>query len=343
MPANQRDRLIQEAAIVAALARARTQLRLAEFECDLVVASGSMLGGDCAPLTAAACLLNGLLPVRFCQLAQDQASSLPMLGCLDLLGESVDPSDALVPLATSVAATGSARVNEPALHVAAQRDDGSGVEEVVPFGATLRVAALAGQTVRIGATPAGGLDVGGGPGRAVGLSPFVASGVGGLLVDARGRPPAEGADADERAELVLAWMQGLAAYGAESTVVFEAPDVKTAALLGTISVGHRLPPGGRMLCSPGQEVIPGRPIAEVHAPRKVLAVALKHLDGAAVGDSIPAGTIVGGEGGWRRRRQQLDWDARVVALNPAGGFAFLSGPEFRPGNKGADRRRGRAG
>ena len=84
-----------------------------------------------------------------------------------------------------------------------------------------------------------------------------------------------------------------------------------------------------MLCSPGQEVIPGRPIAEVHAPRKVLAVALKHLEGAAVGDQIPAGTIVGGEGGWRRRRQQLDWDARVVALNPAGGFAFLSGPEVR--------------
>lgn len=224
VPTTHRGRLIQEAAIVAALARARTQLRLAEFECDLVVASGAMLGGDCVPLTAAACLLNGLLPVRFCQLAQDQASALPMLGSLDLLGETVDPSDALAPLAISVAATGNARVNEPALHVAAQRDDGSGVEEVVPFGATLRVAALAGQRVRIGAAPAGGLDIGGGPGRAVGLSPFVDSGVGGLLVDARGRPPAEGADAAERSELVLAWLQGLAVYGSDSPAVLGSPD-----------------------------------------------------------------------------------------------------------------------
>ena len=224
VPSTHRERLIQDAAIVAALARARTQLRLAEFECDLVVASGAMLGGDCAPLAAAACLLNGLLPVRFCQLAQDQASALPMLGCLDLLGETVDPSDALAPLAISVAATGSARQNEPALHVAAQRNDGSSVEEVVPFGATLRLAALAGQPARIGAMPAGGLDVGGGPGRAVGLSPSVDPGVGGLLVDARGRPPAEGADPDERSELVLAWLQGLGVYGADSPAVFGVPN-----------------------------------------------------------------------------------------------------------------------
>ncbi|MDE2936948.1 MAG: hypothetical protein OXP37_08970 [Chloroflexota bacterium] len=224
VPSTHRERLIQDAAIVAALSRARTQLRLAEFECDLVVGSGAMLGGDCAPLEAAACLLNGLLPVRFCQLAQDQASALPMLGCLDLLGETVDPSDALAPLAMSVAATGSARPNEPALHVAAQRNDGSSVEEVVPFGATLRLAALAGQPARIGAMPAGGLDVGGGPGRAVGLSPSVDLGVGGLLVDARGRPPAEGADPDERSELVLAWLQGLAVYGADSPAVLGVPD-----------------------------------------------------------------------------------------------------------------------
>lgn len=224
VPSRHRDRLVQEAAIVAGLARARAQLRLAEFECDLVVASGAMLGVDCAPLPAAACLLNGLLPVRFCQLAQDQASALPMLGCMDLLGEPVDPSDALAPLAVSIAPTGAARVNEPALHVAVQRNDGTSVEEVVPFGATLRVAALAGNPVRIGAMPAGGLDVGGGPGRAVGLSPVVDTGVGGLLVDARGRPPADGADAAERAQLVLAWLQGLSVYGPDSPAVFGAPE-----------------------------------------------------------------------------------------------------------------------
>ena len=224
VPATHRDHLIQQAAIVVALARARTQLRLAEFECDLVVASGSMLGGDCAPMTAAACLLNGLLPVRFCQLAQDQASALPMLGCLDLLGETVDPCDALAPLAISIAAIGSARVNEPALHVALQRDDGSSVDEIVPFGATLRLGTLVGQPVRIGATPAGGLDVGGGPGRTVGLSTYVDSGVGGLLVDARGRPLPDGADAGERSELVLAWLQGLSVYGAESPGVFGVSD-----------------------------------------------------------------------------------------------------------------------
>lgn len=105
--------------------------------------------------------------------------------------------------------------------------------------------------------------------------------------------------------------------------------MKPAALFGTLSVGHRLPAGARLLCSSGQAVIPGAPIAEFHAPRKVRAVSLKHLEGAEVGDPIPAGTNVGGEGGWRGRRQEIDWDARVVALNSDAGYAFLGGPEFR--------------
>ncbi|MDE2936947.1 MAG: hypothetical protein OXP37_08965 [Chloroflexota bacterium] len=105
--------------------------------------------------------------------------------------------------------------------------------------------------------------------------------------------------------------------------------MKPAALFGTLSVGHRLPAGARLLCSSGQEVIPGAPIAEFHAPRKVRAVPLKHLEGAEVGDPIPAGTTVGGEGGWRGRRREIDWDARVVALNSDAGYAFLSGPEIR--------------
>ena len=105
--------------------------------------------------------------------------------------------------------------------------------------------------------------------------------------------------------------------------------MKAAALLGELTVSHRLPAGARMLCSPGQELTAGAPIAEVHAPRKVRAVPLKYLDGAAVGDPVPAGTTVGAEGGWRGRRRTLEWDARVVALNPAGGRAFLRGPEIR--------------
>ena len=224
VPATPRARLIQEAAIVAGLSRARAQLRLSEFECDLVIASGSMLGGDSAPLAAATCLLNGLLPVRFCQLAQDQASALPMLGCLDLLGETVDPTDALAPLAISVAASGSARPNEAALHVVAEGADGARVEEVVPFGATTRVSGLAGQPVRIGVSPAGGLDVGGGPGRVAGLTPFVDAGGGGLLVDARGRPPFAGRAETQRSDLVLSWLQGWETYGGESAAVFGEPD-----------------------------------------------------------------------------------------------------------------------
>ena len=105
--------------------------------------------------------------------------------------------------------------------------------------------------------------------------------------------------------------------------------MRDAALIGTLSIDHRLPAGARLLCSPGQMVDPGAPIAEVNAPRKVLAVALKHLEGAVVGDSVPAGTTIGAERGWRGRRREIDWDARVVSLNQAGGFAFLSGPEIR--------------
>ncbi len=224
VPPTSRDRLIEEATMVAGLARARAHLRLAEFECDLAIASGVMLGGDCAPLSAAACLLNGLLPVRFCQLAQDQASVLPMLGCLDLLGEAVDPSDALVPLAISAAVTGSARANEPAVHVALDLADGTRADEMVPFGATLRIAAAAEQPVKISAAPAAGLDIGGGPGRAVELAPAITTGTGGLLVDARGRPPTAAEDGETRADLVLSWLQALDAYGLDSRAVIRGQD-----------------------------------------------------------------------------------------------------------------------
>lgn len=105
--------------------------------------------------------------------------------------------------------------------------------------------------------------------------------------------------------------------------------MKAAALVGTLAVDHPLPANARLLCSPGQEVAAGAPIAEVRAPQKVRAVALKYLDGAAIGDQVPAGTVVGAGGGWRGRRQEIEWDARVVALNPASGHAFLAGPEMR--------------
>ena len=105
--------------------------------------------------------------------------------------------------------------------------------------------------------------------------------------------------------------------------------MRSAALAGTLTVGHELPVGARLLCRPGQEIEAGEPIAEIHAPGKTLAVALKHLEGIAVGDQVPAGTTIGGERGWRGRRKALEWDARIVALNPAAGYAFLCGPDER--------------
>ncbi len=106
--------------------------------------------------------------------------------------------------------------------------------------------------------------------------------------------------------------------------------MRAAALIGALVVGHELPPGASLLCGPGDELAAGAPIAEIRAPGRTRTVPLQNLDGAAVGDRIAAGTVLGGESAWRRpRRQVVEWDAEVVAVNTVSGHAFLSGPELR--------------
>ena len=107
--------------------------------------------------------------------------------------------------------------------------------------------------------------------------------------------------------------------------------MRSSALIGTLTVDHALASAARLLCSAGDELAAGTPIAEFRAPGRARAVPLRSLeDGVAVGDRIAAGTVLGNAGGWRRgNRQAIEWAADVVAVNADAGYAFLSGPERR--------------
>ncbi len=212
LPATRIDRQVEDAATMAGIANAAEQLQLPEVECDLAVATGSLLGSDSAPVPAAGKLLNGLLPVRFCQLAQDESSTLAMLGALDLLGMTVDPADALTPLGLAAAPAGSGRDGEAALRLLVDRGDGRRLDRIVPFGGTVRLAVGLDEPVSVAAAPASGLDLGRGPGRSVRLKTKIAPGLGGIIVDTRGRPLEFADDIDAQSGHALQWLQGLDAY-----------------------------------------------------------------------------------------------------------------------------------
>ena len=206
---NRQDRLIADAAVAAGLGRACRQLGLERFECDLAIASGGALGSDCSPAAAAAALLNGLQPAHFCQLAQDSASTLAMLGAIDLAGEPVDHSMGLIPLGLSVAVSGRARDGEPGLRMLIDRPDGRRLDRVVPFGAIERMATATTDPLTVRAIPAPGLDLGRGSGQAVQLQTAIAPSTAGILVDVRGRPLETALDSSAQADQVLQWLQGL--------------------------------------------------------------------------------------------------------------------------------------
>ncbi len=206
---DRQDRLIADAAAAAGLDRACRQLGLERFECDLAIASGSTLGSDCSPAAAAAALLNGLQPVHFCQLAQDSASTLAMLGAIDLAGEPVDHSVGLIPLGLSVAVSGRVRDGDPGLRMLIERPDGRRLDRVVPFGAIERMATVTTDPLTVRAIPAPGLDLGRGSGQAVKLETAIAPSPAGILVDVRGRPLETASDSSAQADQVLQWLQGL--------------------------------------------------------------------------------------------------------------------------------------
>ena len=191
---------------------------------DLLVGSGGVLSHAPRRHQAAMLLIDAFQPEGVTRLAVDSIFMMPHLGVLaqvhEAAAEEVFVRDCLINLGTCVAMVNQAKPGAAAF----EYEMTSGVfssEEKTPdvFGGETRRGSLAagqmrleplgvGESARLTATPARGIDLGQGRGRT--LEATVHGGVVGIIFDARGRPLV--VPERNRAEAVKSWADALSAY-----------------------------------------------------------------------------------------------------------------------------------
>jgi uncharacterized protein (TIGR01319 family) len=177
---------------------------------DMIVGSGGVLSHAPRREQAALMMMDAYQPEGFTLLTVDSIFMMPQLGILSTVhpeaATQVFERDCLIYLGTCLAPVGVAKEGEPCVTVQFQ-----GKTEAIPFG-TIRVFPLGfknGQdgepeSAEIVVTPARNFDLGEGRGREV--RKVVQGGVGGVLIDTRGRPLQLPADDSARIARLREWL-----------------------------------------------------------------------------------------------------------------------------------------
>ena len=183
---------------------------------DMVVGSGGVLSHSPRRNQCALMLLDGFEPEGFTELTVDSIFMMPQLGVLSTVHEEaaleVFNKDCLIRLGWCIAprqAPKKYKEGQPCMRVSVQA--GERVHEAeVCWGQLSLVPLGEGERATVTATPARGVDVGGGPGQAV--TREIGGGVVGLVLDGRGRPLMLSADRSERVRKLTEWNQALDVY-----------------------------------------------------------------------------------------------------------------------------------
>jgi hypothetical protein len=212
----------RELAIEHALARESIRLalhapgsRLAGLHpVDVVLGTGGVLAHVAHPGQAALILLDALQPRGITSLVVDTAALALMLGTIPGLAPQaaaeLAETDAVPLLLGSVISTaGEAPPGQPAVRVVLEFPDGRQQVEDVPQGSLLRLPLGLGEHALLSLYPAASVDIGLGPGQHARASEPVEGGALGLVVDARGRPVALPAQAEERIARLREWQRAL--------------------------------------------------------------------------------------------------------------------------------------
>lgn len=181
---------------------------------DRIIGSGGVLSHAPRRNQAAMMLIDAYEPQGFTELGVDSIFMMPHLGVLATVNRAAASEvffrDCLIPLGTCIAPVGRYRDSTRCMSVECDLPGfGSGPLEVA-WGDIKLFELPAGQSVTVSVTPAPGVDVGAGPGKAV--SREVVGGDAGLIIDARGRPIVFPDDPAERRARVGAWQSALHAY-----------------------------------------------------------------------------------------------------------------------------------
>ena len=185
-----------------------------EMELGMIIGSGGVLSHAPRRIQAVLMMLDAFQPEGITRITVDSIFMAPQLGVFSTMhpaaANDVFQRDCLVRLGTSISPVGTAKEGEPCVTVTATLPDGEVVEKSVPYG-SIDTIPLAEGFAEVDIHPAHGFDVGAGRGHE--LKARLEGGVGGLIIDARGRKPFFlPSDTENRIRKLVEWYKALDVY-----------------------------------------------------------------------------------------------------------------------------------
>lgn len=187
------------------------------MDIDIIAGTGGLLSHAPRRIQSMLILTDAWQPEGVTKMFQDSVFMMPHLGVLSTVYRdaawNIFDKDCLIRLGTIIAPSGTAKPGEAVMTVKLTMPDGEIVEEELEFGEIRRIHLAERQEAEAVITPAKHFDMGEGPKRSV--TSTVMGGVGGLLLDARGRPISLPEEDGARKELLLNWFKVLELYPEE--------------------------------------------------------------------------------------------------------------------------------
>lgn len=181
----------------------------------MIIGSGGVLSHAPRRIQAVMMMLDAFQPEGVTRLTVDSIFMAPQLGVLSTIhpdaANDVYQKDCLIRLGTVVAPVGTANEGDDCVKVEATLPDGQKVEKAVPYGSIDYIPLGEGLYADAVIHPAHGFDVGEGKGHE--RTCKLEGGVGGIIIDARGRQPMYlPADTDNRIRKLFEWYRTLDVY-----------------------------------------------------------------------------------------------------------------------------------
>ncbi len=184
------------------------------MELGMIIGSGGVLSHAPRRIQAVLMMLDAFQPEGVTRITVDSIFMAPQLGVLSTIhptaANDVFQRDCLVRLGTAIAPVGVAKEGDACVTVVATLPNGEVAEKAVPYG-SIDTIPLAEGFADVAIHPARGFDVGAGRGHE--LKDRLEGGVGGLIIDARGRQPFSlPSDTENRIRKLVEWYKALDVY-----------------------------------------------------------------------------------------------------------------------------------
>jgi hypothetical protein len=181
---------------------------------DVVAGTGGLLSHAPDRIQSMQILNDAWQPEGVTWMFQDSVFMMPHLGVLSTVYRdaawNIFDKDCLVRLGTIVAPHGAAQTGSEIFKISMEMPDGSTLEESVMGGEIKRIMIPEAVTVKATIQPGRSLDMGMERGQEVEAE--VMGGVGGIILDGRGRPLELPMDAGERVKVLREWFTALKMY-----------------------------------------------------------------------------------------------------------------------------------